>query len=110
MAPRKKISEKIRDAISYLSDGKVPQAITVLEAIHKKTSEKESGVKNTRAPNAYNIFVKEKFPLVKDKVENNRDAMKMIATMWAAEKVKKGKSEPTIVKKTKVDKAGKAKN
>lgn len=111
MPPKKKIAEKIRDAISYLRDDKVPQAINVLEAIHKKASEKETGVKKTRPLNAYNIFVKEKFPLVKDKVENNREAMKMIATMWASEKSKKEKTDTTkSVKNAKTTKTAKTKD
>jgi hypothetical protein len=110
MTPRKKISEKIHDAISYLNAGKVSQAITVLEAIHKKAQSKETGVKTTRPPNAYNNFVKEKFPLVKDKVNNNQDAMKMIAAMWAEEKLKKSKSDTTTESKPVKAKKKKSKN
>ena len=89
MAPRKNSSEKIKDAIILLKDEKVTQAINILQNLHDKLTEKETGVKKTRKPSEYNNFVKAKFPEAMKHVDNNRDAMKYIGKLWAEKKAKK---------------------
>ena len=84
MAPRKKISDKLSDAIELLQNKKVAQAINILESMRKKAEDKESGKKTKREPNKYNIYVKDNFKRIqKESGEtDNRIIMKLIGDEW----------------------------
>jgi hypothetical protein len=82
MAPKKKNSDKINDALVFLKDNKVTQAVNVLESMQKKMVAKAKGAKSTRKLSDYNIFVKKHFAEVLATVSDNKDAMRKIAVLW----------------------------
>lgn len=93
MAPRKTLATKLNEVIDLLKEKKVSQALHIIESLAKKANDKEAGVKVTRAPNEYNIFVKENFNRVKADHPNidNRKIMTLIGAEWKKKKVSKGK-------------------
>lgn len=88
MAPRKSVATKLNEVIELLKEKKITQALHIVEALAKKASDKESGVKVTRAPNEYNIFVRENFNRVKEEHPNvdNRKIMTLIGAEWKKKK------------------------
>lgn len=89
MGKKKSVSEKISDAIQLIKDGKTTKALTMLEKVHQKMSEKEDkSTKVKRKPNAYNNFVKENFQKISASNPKmlNTDIMSKIAKMWGEKK------------------------
>lgn len=95
MAPRKTNATKLNEVVELLKEKKITQALHIVEALAKKASDKEAGVKVTRAPNAYNIFVKSNFSRVKSENPNvdNREIMTLIGAEWNKKKGDKPKSK-----------------
>ena len=90
MAPRKSNAVKLNEAVELLKEKKITQALNIIEALAKKASDKEAGIKVTRAPNAYNIFVKSNFAKVKkdNPTVDNREIMTLIGAEWKKSKKK----------------------
>jgi hypothetical protein len=90
MAPRKSNAVKLNEAVELLKEKKITQALNIIEALAKKASDKEAGIKVSRAPNAYNIFVKNNFAKVKkdNPSVDNREIMTLIGAEWKKSKKK----------------------
>ena len=91
MAPRKSIATKLNEVVELLKEKKITQALHIVEALAKKASDKESGIKSTRPPNDYNLFVKNNFQRVKKENPevDNRAVMTLIGAEWKKKKIAK---------------------